>query len=100
MKDLIRTLMVLPALAASPALAETMEISVNGARASFAGPAETFTGVVTVTPLFAADELSNASGGLVQFTPGARSAWHTHPAGQTLIVTEGLGWVQQEGEER
>ena len=92
--------MVLPALAASPALAQTMEVSSNGARASVAGPAETFTGVVTVTPLFAANEFSNASGQLVQFTPGARSAWHTHPAGQTLIVTEGMGWVQQEGGEK
>ena len=100
MKDLVRTLMVLSALAASPALAQTMEVSPNGARASVAGPAETFTGVVTVTPLFAANEFSNASADLVQFTPGARSAWHTHPAGQTLVVTEGMGWVQQEGGEK
>lgn len=100
MKDLARTLMVLSALAASPALAQTMEVSPNGARASVAGPAETFTGVVTVTPLFAANEFSNANAHLVQFTPGARSAWHTHPAGQTLVVTEGMGWVQQEGGEK
>ena len=77
-----------------------MDVSPNGARTSVAGPSETFTGTVTVTPLFAPTEFSNAGGGLVQFTPGARSAWHTHPAGQTLIVTEGKGWVQQVGAEK
>lgn len=80
--------------------AQTMQVSPNGARASLAGPAETFTGTVTVTPLFAASEHSNASGGLVEFTPGARSHWHTHPAGQTLVVTAGTGWVQEEGGEK
>jgi len=74
-----------------------MDISPSGARASVFGTAENFTGTVTVTPLFAADNSGDASGGLVEFTPAARSAWHTHPAGQTLIVTEGVGWVQQDG---
>ena len=97
MKGLLKTVTLLLALAATPALAQTMDISPNGARTSVAGPSETFTGTVTVTPLFAPTEFSNAGGGLVQFTPGARSAWHTHPAGQTLIVTEGKGWVQQVG---
>lgn len=82
------------------AQAQTMQISPNGSRASVSGPAETFTGVVTVTPLFAPSEHSNAGGGLVEFTPGARSHWHTHPAGQTLIVTSGTGWVQEEGGEK
>jgi quercetin dioxygenase-like cupin family protein len=50
-----------------------------------------------VTPLFGPNTLSNAGGGEVEFAPGARSAWHTHPLGQTLIVTAGIGWVQQEG---
>lgn len=50
--------------------------------------------------MFAASKHINASGGLVEFTPGARSNWHTHPAGQTLIVTSGTGWVQQEGGEK
>ncbi|PSJ64522.1 (R)-mandelonitrile lyase [Kumtagia ephedrae] len=77
-----------------------MQVSPNGSRASVPGPAETFTGVVTVTPLFAPSEHSNAGGGLVEFTPGARSHWHTHPAGQTLIVTAGTGWVQEEGGEK
>lgn len=82
------------------AQAQTMQVSPNGSRTSMPGPAETFTGVVTVTPLFAASEHSNAGGGLVEFTPGARSHWHTHPAGQTLIVTAGTGWVQEEGGEK
>ena len=64
------------------------------------GPAANFTGTVTVTPLFAPNEHSNAGAGQVEFTPGARSNWHTHPAGQTLIVTSGTGWVQQEGGEK
>jgi quercetin dioxygenase-like cupin family protein len=52
---------------------------------------------VRVDPLFAAVEPSRVSGGHVTFEPGARSAWHTHPAGQILIVTSGLGWVQEWG---
>lgn len=63
--------------------AQATDISQNGSRASVAGPAATFTGTVTVTPLFSPNESTNAGGGLVEFTPGARSAWHTHPAGQT-----------------
>ncbi|URI07085.1 cupin domain-containing protein [Aquincola tertiaricarbonis] len=61
------------------------------------GPAETFTGAVRVTLAFAATPAMNASGGIVQFQPGARSAWHTHPAGQQLIVTEGVGLTQEWG---
>lgn len=53
-----------------------------------------------VDPLFAATANTRATGGHVTFEPGARSAWHTHPAGQTLIVTSGIGWVQQWGGER
>jgi len=97
LKRLLGILFLLPLIGTAPSLAQTMKVSPNGARASVPGPAETFTGTVTVTPLFAPSEFSNAGGGLVEFTPGARSAWHTHPAGQTLVVTEGLGWVQEEG---
>lgn len=61
------------------------------------GPAENFTGKVSVTMLFQRDEPSRVSGARVQFEPGARTAWHTHPLGQTLIVTEGVGWTQVEG---
>lgn len=59
--------------------------------------AEYFTGAVQVQELFPADDPSRTSGGKVTFEPGARSAWHTHPLGQILIVTDGTGWVQQWG---
>lgn len=61
------------------------------------GPSENFTGKATVTMLFQRDEPSRVSGARVHFEPGARTAWHTHPLGQTLIVTEGVGWTQVEG---
>jgi quercetin dioxygenase-like cupin family protein len=77
--------------------AETMEIKRSGSQPSRRGPAEYFTGAVRVDPLFQAPDPARATGGHVTFEPGARSAWHTHPLGQTLIVTSGLGWVQREG---
>jgi quercetin dioxygenase-like cupin family protein len=75
-----------------------MEIRRNGAQASNRGPSEWFTGTVRVDPLFKAPEPGRASGASVTFEPGARSNWHTHPLGQTLIVTAGCGWVQCWGE--
>ena len=74
-----------------------MEIQRIGSKASVKGPAEYFTGTVRVDPLFQANAPSRTSGGSVSFEPGARSAWHTHPLGQVLIVTAGCGWVQREG---
>ena len=74
-----------------------MEIIKNGTQASVKGPADWFTGDVRIDPLFSKKETTKAAGALVTFEPGARTAWHTHPAGQTLIVTSGLGWVQREG---
>src|SRR5881392_1209347 len=74
-----------------------MEISRNGTRRANTGPVEFFTGQVRVDPLFTAKDPARTSGAHVTFEPGARSAWHTHPLGQTLIVTAGTGWVQQEG---
>lgn len=100
MNKLLKAAVPLGMLVAGDAAAEPMQISRNGDRQSVAGAETTFTGRVTVTPLFAANAFSNAGGGQVEFTPGARTAWHTHPAGQTLIVTSGCGWVQQEGRER
>ena len=85
------------ALLAAPALAESTEISPNGSRPSAKGAPQNFTGSVIVDPLYAASESTSSTGGLVTFEPGARSAWHTHPAGQVLIVTFGTGWVQEEG---
>jgi quercetin dioxygenase-like cupin family protein len=68
-----------------------------GASAQGTGAAQYFTGSVVVDPLFNANHHTPASGGNVTFEPGARSAWHTHPAGQILIVTSGTGWMQDEG---
>jgi quercetin dioxygenase-like cupin family protein len=72
-----------------------MRITRSGAQPSSTGPAEHFTGSVRLDPLFQAHPPSRAFGGLVTFEPGARTAWHTHPLGQILIVTVGVGWVQQ-----
>ena len=80
--------------------ARTMKITRGGSQAPQHGPVEHFTGSVRVVPLFAPSEPSRTSGASVTFEPGSRSAWHTHPLGQTLIVTAGAGWVQQEGGER
>ncbi|RIY00913.1 cupin domain-containing protein [Aureimonas flava] len=74
-----------------------MDITKNGANPSGKGPADWFTGSVRVDPLFAANEARRGAGALVTFEPGARTAWHTHPVGQTLIVTAGIGLVQREG---
>jgi quercetin dioxygenase-like cupin family protein len=76
---------------------ETMDIKRNGSRPSGRGPEAWFTGTVRVDPMFQVGEPVRVSGGHVTFEPGARTAWHTHPLGQTLIVTSGLGWVQSEG---
>jgi quercetin dioxygenase-like cupin family protein len=75
----------------------TMEIRRNGSQPSGKGPAEYFTGSVRVDPLFEAPDPARVAGASVTFEPGARTAWHTHPLGQTLIVTSGLGWAQRWG---
>jgi quercetin dioxygenase-like cupin family protein len=69
----------------------------SGSQPSSKGSAEYFTGNVRIDPLFQPTEPSRVSGGLVTFEPGARSAWHTHPLGQYLIVVSGCGWTQCEG---
>jgi quercetin dioxygenase-like cupin family protein len=74
-----------------------MEIRRSGSEPSGQGPAAYFTGSVRIDPLFSPPEPARAAGALVTFEPGARTAWHTHPFGQTLIVTAGCGWVQREG---
>ena len=74
-----------------------MEIIRNGSRPSGKGPEEYFTGAVRIDPLFQAEEPAHAASASVTFEPGARTAWHTHPVGQILIVTAGFGWAQREG---
>jgi quercetin dioxygenase-like cupin family protein len=74
-----------------------MEIKRVGTQPSAKGPSEWFTGAVRIDPLFQAPDPALVQGASVTFEPGARTAWHTHPLGQTLIVTAGCGWVQRWG---
>ena len=74
-----------------------MEIKRSGSQPSAKGPADWFTGTVRIDPLFQAKEPARAAGNSVTFEPGARTAWHTHPLGQTLIVTAGCGRAQRWG---
>ena len=99
MKRLAALAVALSLLAPAGAYAnpDDLRITRAGSQPPGRGPAEYFTGSVRVDPLFPASAPSRMSGGLVTFEPGARSAWHTHPVGQVLIVTAGLGWVGREG---
>lgn len=74
-----------------------MEIKRSGSQASTKGSADYFTGIVRIDPLFQAPEPARVRGASVTFEPGARTAWHTHPLGQTLVVTFGHGRAQREG---
>jgi quercetin dioxygenase-like cupin family protein len=74
-----------------------MNIHRIGSRSSGKGPADWFTGTVRIDPLFDAPAPARVAGASVTFEPGARTAWHTHPLGQTLLVTAGCGWAQREG---
>ena len=102
---MIRTTFSLLALstlqaACAHAGAEQLEIMRKADQVSVEGPEDYFTGRATITGNFSRDEPSRVSGAIVTFEPGARTAWHTHPLGQTLIVTDGVGWTQVEGAER
>jgi len=74
-----------------------MEIRKNGSQPSVKGPSDWFTGTVRIDSPFQAAAPARVSGVIVTFEPGARTAWHTHPLGQTLIVTAGMGWIQCAG---
>ena len=74
-----------------------MEIKRIDSQPTRKGPGEWFTGSVRIQPIFESPEPARARGASVTFEPGARTAWHAHPLGQTLIVTSGLGWAQREG---
>jgi quercetin dioxygenase-like cupin family protein len=84
-------------LAISKEFPMDIDIKRNGSRPSQKGSQYWFTGTVRVDPLFQAPAPARVGAGQVTFEPGARTAWHTHPLGQTLIITAGLGWVQREG---
>jgi quercetin dioxygenase-like cupin family protein len=75
-----------------------MKIQRIGSKPSVKGPADYFTGTVRIDPLNEPPEPARVSMALVTFEPGARTAWHTHPYGQTIIITTGAGWVQREGD--
>jgi quercetin dioxygenase-like cupin family protein len=74
-----------------------MEIKRSGSQPSGKGPSDWFTGTVRIDPLFGVNPPARAAGNAVTFEPGARTAWHTHPLGQTLIVTAGAGLAQRWG---
>jgi quercetin dioxygenase-like cupin family protein len=74
-----------------------MDIKRSGSQPSTRGPEDWFTGTVRIDPLFTAPDPARVAGASVTFEAGARTAWHTHPLGQTLIVTFGLGWIQRDG---
>lgn len=74
-----------------------MDIKRSGSKPSRIAPAEYFTGTVRIDPMFQAPEPARVGAASVTFEPGARTNWHTHPLGQTLIITSGLGWIQREG---
>lgn len=105
MKVLVTTLLSLFLLVTANAQANrpggkemrNITIARSGSRPSSQGQAEYFTGSVRVDPLFSVEGPSWMAGARVTFEPGARTAWHTHPLGQTLIVTAGAGWVQRKG---
>ena len=74
-----------------------MDIVRTGTQPSVEGPADWFIGAVRIGSAFQREDPARAAGAVVTFAPGARTAWHTHPLGQTLIVTDGMGWVQTDG---
>jgi quercetin dioxygenase-like cupin family protein len=87
----------LAALSAASALAQHIEITRNGTRPTIHGPESAYTGRAVADVLFAATDDNPMMAVNVAFEPGARTAWHNHPAGQYLIVTSGMGWVQERG---
>jgi quercetin dioxygenase-like cupin family protein len=87
----------IPVVTDVPERREAMDIKRNGSRPSTKAPDAYFSGSVRVEPVFQVGDPVRVNGVSVTFEPGARTAWHTHPLGQTLIVTAGLGWVQTEG---
>ncbi len=99
MKTMLVLLSIIFVLAANGATVDKPQLTVMrvGARPVIEGPASSFTGKATIDRQVRPDASQRIMGSLVSFEPGARTAWHTHPLGQTLIVTSGCGWVQIEG---
>jgi quercetin dioxygenase-like cupin family protein len=97
---LVTAALAVPLFAASIPRAQDVEITPADARTSARGPETAYTGVGIAEILFRANAASNLTAAEISFEPGARTAWHNHPAGQYLIVTAGIGWVQARGEEK
>jgi quercetin dioxygenase-like cupin family protein len=96
----MKKLTVVPLLAvvfAASVVAQNIEITPSGARATIRGPEQAYTGAAIADVLFSTSERNRVMAVQVTFEPGARTAWHNHPAGQHLIVTSGVGWVQERG---
>jgi len=87
----------LAALTAASAAAQRIAITPSGSRATIRGPAQAYTGTAVADTLIAPNDASHVMVVTITFEPGARTAWHSHPAGQYLIVTSGVGWVQERG---
>jgi quercetin dioxygenase-like cupin family protein len=100
MKKMLAAAGLAAAAAAGTASAEGITINPAGSAASVSGNPDYFSGHVVVDALLPSSLQTPSAAGLVTFAPGARTAWHSHPAGQMLIVTAGKGWVQQEGQPR
>jgi quercetin dioxygenase-like cupin family protein len=100
MKRLIGLGLFLAFFALPPVQAQEMEVSALDARPASVGSSDYFTGTAIIEPLFNPNEAARASAARVQFAPGARSAWHSHPRGQRLVVTSGRGWVKRRDGER
>lgn len=98
MKKLVAIAVTLVSAAMLPAHAQSIEITANGSNPTRAGDPSQFAGQVLINTLTTKASAAYAGSGLVNFAPGARTAWHTHPVGQWLYVTVGNGWVQQEGQ--
>lgn len=96
----LTVLLALGALAAVAAPAENLEITSAAQRATSRAPARAYTGDATYETLFAQGERSSMQATTVSFAPGARTVWHNHPAGQYLVVTSGVGWIQERGGEK
>jgi quercetin dioxygenase-like cupin family protein len=98
MKKIVAAVTVALALvAAASALAQKIVVTSSGARPTTRGPAQAYTGNAIADTLFVPNESSRVMAVAITFEPGARTAWHNHPAGQHLIVTSGVGWVQERG---
>ena len=97
MKKILILLFFLASCSTVPKSHAGMKVMTPSKLASIQGTDDIFTGKVTVTPLMTGEAPSNLQAALVSFTPGARSAWHRHPRGQLLVVTEGSGLIQESG---